>query len=191
MKVDVVGQQMEIGNALKEHVTENVISNVSKYFAMATDAHVHFIKRHHTFYADIVVRMGTGRLNVVKSSANSDDVYHAFDLAIGKVVKQCRKYKSKLNDYSKTVKISEVPNSINYIISPNKSEENESEVMEDNPVIIAESPMPIQTLSVSQAVMRMDLEELPALMFKNSRNNKVNVVYYRSDGNISWVDYTE
>ncbi len=58
----------------------------------------------------------------------------------------------------------------------------------DNPVIIAEKSVEILTLSVSGAVMKMDLENLPALMFQNSHTNRMNVVYYRRDGNISWID---
>jgi len=37
-------------------------------------------------------------------------------------------------------------------------------------------------------VMRMDLADLPALMFYNSSSGRLNVVYRRVDGNISWVD---
>ena len=36
--------------------------------------------------------------------------------------------------------------------------------------------------------MKMDLEDLPALMFRNVKTDRINVVYYRKDGNISWVD---
>ena len=35
----------------------------------------------------------------------------------------------------------------------------------------------------------MDLEDLPAVIFKNINNDRINIVYYRKDGNISWVDY--
>jgi hypothetical protein len=34
----------------------------------------------------------------------------------------------------------------------------------------------------------MDLQDLPALMFFNSAHGRLNVVYRRVDGNISWVD---
>ncbi|EER22260.1 ribosome-associated factor Y [Rickettsia endosymbiont of Ixodes scapularis] len=37
--------------------------------------------------------------------------------------------------------------------------------------------------------MKMDLEDLPAVVFKNINNDRINIVYYRKDGNISWVDY--
>ena len=46
----------------------------------------------------------------------------------------------------------------------------------------------IEELTVDQAIMKMDLADLPALVFINKANNRVNVVYNRKDGNISWVD---
>ena len=39
--------------------------------------------------------------------------------------------------------------------------------------------------------MRMDLADLPALMFYNAGSGRLNVVYRRVDGNISWVDPQE
>ena len=46
----------------------------------------------------------------------------------------------------------------------------------------------IGTMTVSEAVMKMDLQDLPALMFFNSAHGRLNVVYRRADGNISWID---
>jgi hypothetical protein len=127
----------------------------------------------------------------MKSNASADDIYFAFDSALSKIEKQLRKYKSKLKDHSSRLKLSEItPDSLKYVISPNKtSNDNESEEIDfDNPVIIAEKSTKILKLSVGQAVMKMDLENLPALMFENIKNNRINIVYYRKDGNISWVD---
>jgi hypothetical protein len=56
------------------------------------------------------------------------------------------------------------------------------------PVIVAETTTEIPSLSVSEAVMRMDLGAQPAFIFRNRKNGAVNVVYRRTDGNIGWVD---
>jgi len=58
---------------------------------------------------------------------------------------------------------------------------------DDNPVIIAEKQTSIETLTVADAVMRMNLANLPALMFINKKSGNHDVVYRRADGNISWV----
>jgi len=57
--------------------------------------------------------------------------------------------------------------------------------------VIAEQVTEISLLSVSEAVMRMDLADQPVLMFRNSTTGELNVVYRRSDGNIGWIDPSE
>jgi hypothetical protein len=54
--------------------------------------------------------------------------------------------------------------------------------------VVAEMTTEIPTLTVSQAVMRMDLSDLPALLFRNSGHGGINLVYRRRDDNIGWID---
>lgn len=67
------------------------------------------------------------------------------------------------------------------------TDEREIPVGED-PAVIAEMTTNIQKMSVSDAVMRLDLSGENALMFYNASNEALNMVYKRSDGNIGWVD---
>jgi len=67
-------------------------------------------------------------------------------------------------------------------------EDDKIHSVEDAPVVIAEKAADLEKLTVSAAVMKMDLADLPALMFINASNGRLNVVYRRRDGNISWVD---
>ncbi len=62
------------------------------------------------------------------------------------------------------------------------------DIEDDNPVIIAEKQTSIERLTVADAVMRMNLSNLPALMFINKKTDEHNVVYKREDGNISWIE---
>ena len=54
--------------------------------------------------------------------------------------------------------------------------------------VVAETTTQIENLTVSEAVMRLDLGDLPALMFRNKSHGELNMVYRRPDGNIGWVD---
>ena len=56
------------------------------------------------------------------------------------------------------------------------------------PIIVAEMETPIPTLSVGEAVMRMELAGAPVLVFRNEKGDGVNVVYRRDDGNVGWID---
>ncbi|WP_347938828.1 ribosome hibernation-promoting factor, HPF/YfiA family [Rickettsia oklahomensis] len=191
MIISVSAQHISIGNSLQEYSKERATQVVKKYFNNIINIDIHFSKEGINFKCDIIVKYGSGKHNIVKSNDSCSDIYVAFDKAMSKLEKQLRKYKSKFkNHHTGKVKISEISHEgTKYIISsqpdsePSKSEDN------DNPTIIAEKPVEILKLSVKEAVMKMDLEDLPAVVFKNINNDRMNIVYYRKDGNISWVDY--
>jgi ribosomal subunit interface protein len=187
MQISLVGQHLSIGASLKEYVEEKVKTTVTKYFDNAISANIHFTKQGYENLCNIVLNNGTGRHSIIRSDAKCDDIYSAFDMCIAKLEKQLRRYKSKLHDRHGRTKLSEnFLSATKYVINPYDPSENED--MDSNPVIVAEKPASVMELSVKEAVMKMDLENLPALMFKNPKTQRINVVYYRKDGNISWVD---
>lgn len=190
MHIKVSGQHMNVGASLEEYVKEKTAATVQKYFENAVSAHVHFEKQNYLFHCSIVVNEGTSKHVTPKSSHEADEVYHSFDMALAKIEKQLRRYKSKIRARNSRMKTSEaaVISATKYVINPVSLEESADKNAEDNPVVIAEKPTDILTLSVSDALMKMDLENLPALLFQNSKTDRINVIYYRKDGNISWVD---
>ena len=74
-----------------------------------------------------------------------------------------------------------------YVIEAPADGEGE-EVTEFNPVIIAEAVTSLKRLSVSEAVMELDLTGAPVLVFQHGGSGRVNVIYRRADGNVGWVD---
>ena len=55
-------------------------------------------------------------------------------------------------------------------------------------MVIAETDTSLKTLTVSGAVMELDLTESQAIVFRNAAHGGLSVVYRRADGNIGWVD---
>jgi hypothetical protein len=66
--------------------------------------------------------------------------------------------------------------------------EEESDEEAYAPVVIAETTKPLHRLSVSEAVVELDITGAPALVFLHAGTGRVNVVYRRGDGAIGWVD---
>ena len=150
----------------------------SKYFEEAVSADIKVAKDGALIKTDITVRPVGGA--VVNASGTSADAYASFDEAVAKMSRQLRKYKNKLVGH-KAQKVEMVDMSVI------DAEEGKEEVA-DAPIIIAEMQTALPVCTVSEAVMRMDLEGLTALMFKNTAHGGLNMVYRRADGNIGWVD---
>lgn len=190
MVISVSGKHMEVGNALQEYVQERMSTGVRKYLDHITQGKVIFSKNTYLYHVDVVIHDSS--VGLVKSTSESDDVYSAFDNAILKIEKQLRKYKGRIKSHAKKVKSDDaIIYATKYVVNVPKEDENlDSHASHEHhePVTIAEQATNIEKLTVSEAIMRMDLAHLPALLFINKNNNRLNVVYHRVDGNISWVD---
>jgi hypothetical protein len=75
----------------------------------------------------------------------------------------------------------------NYVIASTRAG-NDGEPKDLNPVIIAENSSDVPELSVGEAVMQLDISTVAFVLFRNSRDGGLNVVYRRDDGNIGWID---
>lgn len=188
MQIKINGQHISIGDSLTGYIEERLQAMVSKYFEHAVSSHVHFVKDGYQIKCDIMVHEGTGRHTITKSEGHCDDIYSSFDIALAKCEKQLRRYRSRLKDRHHKVKLSEAASDFatKYVIQPQRDDEEVD--IEQNPIIIAENEFRVEDMTVSEAVMKMDLEHLPAVLFKNTKNGRINVVYYKNDGNIAWVD---
>lgn len=186
MDVAIKGKGLDIGSALRDHVDSALGDAVAKYFSRAHDATVSVSREAYQFRADITVHPLRGV--VVQSHGNADDAYAAFDVALERMTKQLRRYKRRLNDHHKARGNEDALPAQQYILQPEA--EGEELPAEGQPAIIAELTTEIATLSVGDAAMRMDLADIPALMFRNVTHGGLNVIYRRSDGNIGWIDPT-
>jgi ribosomal subunit interface protein len=186
MDLSIRGKGVDVGEALRSHIEGELEEAVEKYFSRAHDAMVIVSKEAHRFRADITVHPMRGV--VVQGRAAAVDAYAAFDSALERIAKQLRRYKRRLNDHHKTLPPEDAIPAQQYVIAAESQDEELPGL--GQPAIIAELPTEIATLSVGEAVMRMDLADLPALMFQNRAHGGLNVVYRRPDGNIGWIDPT-
>jgi ribosomal subunit interface protein len=188
MNVIVSGKHVDVGDSLKQYMEEKLNAIVAKYLDKVNTVHVVLSKEGHLFRVDITSNLATHAGLTLQSRTDGVDPYGAFDAASEKIEKQLRRYKRQITRHH-VAKVSDIPqtqkvSSKHYVIS---SEDHVDEVP-DNPLIIAEKADHIEHLTVSDAVMRMDLGELSALVFINEANNRLNVIYRRNDGHIAWVD---
>jgi ribosomal subunit interface protein len=189
MHITVTGKQIDVGDALRRHTQAAVEDIAEKYFGNALEAHVVFSREAHLIQCDLQVHVGRGIL--VRSEADANEAYAAFDIAAERIDKRLRRYKRRLRDHHAHDKEREraEPLGRTYVLQPGDNEDAPPpEGEHPQAMVIAEMETPIPQLSVSEAVMRLDLADLPALMFRNSARGSLNVIYRRRDGNIGWID---
>ena len=199
MQVTVEGHQVDVGEALRAHAVDSINQISEKYFNHTTRATVVFGRENaHLFNAEIIVHVGKGIM--VQATAKAADAYAAFDQTAEKVAKRLRRHKRRIRDHHErdvTPEFSDVEGRVytlrmpEYLESETAGTETDNEAgtaSNEDHMVVAEMAKTIQTMTVSDAVMRLELSEEPALMFRNASHGGLNMVYMRQDGNIGWVD---
>lgn len=186
MQLSIHGKQMDLGDSLRTHIGEKLEDINQKYFNRAIEAIVTLSPEGHAFTkTHISIRVGKDIM--VMSDAQDKEPYASFDAACEKVAKQLRRYKKRIRDHHERLEENPFTQAQNYVIE-SKHDETEEEAEIAEPVVVADMVTNIQTMSVSEAVMRLDLSGENALMFRNPQHEGLNLVYRRRDGNVGWVD---
>lgn len=187
MHITLTGKQINIGDSFRGHVEQAITSAVDKYFGDAMEANVVLSRHGPMMRADISVHVGRGIL--LRGQGEAADPYAAFDAAAERVTKRLRRNKRRLRDHRKHADNNrDVLQAQQYVLAAEPDESPDDHDTTGAPAIIAEMTTEIDTLTVSEAVMRLDLGDLPALLFRNSVHGGLNMIYRRADGHIGWVD---
>jgi ribosomal subunit interface protein len=192
MQVSVTGKHFDVGDSLRSHVAESTHSIVERYFGKATEAHVVFCRERHLVKAEISVHAGRGLS--VQGAGEAEDPYVAFDSAAERIDKRLRRHKRRITNHHARAKDGAAPpaqqDATAYVLAADEHDgaSDGADEGEGEPLVIAEMRTRIPQLSVSEAVMRLDLAELPVLLFRNSARGNLNLIYRRPDGNIGWID---
>lgn len=186
MHIKVTGKQIDVGDALSSHVEDRLVTAIGKYFDRPAEGNVVFSRDAHNFRCDSSVHLATGL--TAQAQASATDIYAAFEQAAERIEKQVRRYKRRLkNHHQSRQKPVEIMAAQSYVLAgPHESDDDEPDDLQ--PVIVAEMMTDIQSLTVGEAVMQMELAGAPFLVFRNTANGRMNVVFQRDDGNVGWID---
>ena len=189
MQIQITGKHMDLGEALRGRIEEGLEAAVAKYFTRTGEANV-FVSQHGPWVeVDCNVHLPSGI--VLQSTGRADDPYAALENSLDKMEKRVRRYKRRLKDHHAAAP-QPLPASLaaESLIMVSDTDDSEDSAMEEGnaPLTVAETSVQIRTMTVSEAVMQLELQDVPALMFRNAGHEGLNMVYRRPDGHIGWVD---
>jgi ribosomal subunit interface protein len=194
MTVRVSGKSISVGEALRGRVSERTEEVLRKYFDGNYSGHITLSKDGFGFRTDCALHLDSGI--TLEAESNAADAYASADQALLQIEKRLRRYKSRLKDRSErkahaaAAAMAEMDaptlDASSYVIeAPASDSEDETAY---NAVIIAEATTSLKRLSVSEAVMELDLTGAAVIVFQHGSSGRVNIIYRRPDGNVGWVD---
>jgi ribosomal subunit interface protein len=194
MPLRVSGKNIKIGEALRGRINARLMEAMAKYFDGGFSGHVTIGRDGYGFRTECVVHLDSGI--VLEAEALAADAYASADQAALRIETRLRRYKRRRKDRQGT-------RDDGRALDPNAQQRDrfaaaspavaipasdDQESAQSNPAIIAESITALRRLSVSEAVMQLDVSGAPVLVFRHAGHGRVNLVYRRADGHIGWID---
>ena len=189
MTLRISGKSISVGEALRSRVSERTDEVLRKYFDGNYSGHITLSKDGFGFRTDCSLHLDSGI--TLEADSNATDAYASADQALLMIEKRLRRYKSRLKDrsarktYAANAALADI-DAPSYVIEA--PAEGDEEVTAYSPVIIAEATTSLKRLSVSEAVMELDLTGAACIVFQHGSSGRVNIIYRRTDGNVGWVD---
>jgi ribosomal subunit interface protein len=194
MPFRVSGKNISIGEALRGRVNQRIAEVTAKYFDGGYSGHVTIGKDGFGFRTECVVHLDSGI--ILEVDATAGDAYSSADQAAERIEKRLRRYKSRLKDHQAAradgLGVAQAADedtvaAASYVLAAPEYD-TEDEIAEYNPAIIAESTTELKRMSVSEAVMQLDMTGCAVVVFRHAGHGRVNLVYRRADGHIGWID---
>lgn len=186
MPFRVSGKNLDLGEALRERISERIAETMNKYFDGGYSGHVTLARDGFGFRTECAIHLDS-KITLHAEGAAAD-AYASADQAASRIEKRLRRYHRRLKDHRAARSDSAAAiDAASYIIA---APEHDEDVAVDGftPVIIAESTTTLKQLSVSGAVTELDLTGAPVLVFRHAAHGGINVVYRRPDGHFGWID---
>jgi ribosomal subunit interface protein len=195
MTLRISGKSISVGDALRGRLSERTDEVLRKYFDGNYSGHITLSKDGFGFRTDCALHLDSGI--TLEAESNAANAYASADQALILIEKRLRRYKSRLKDrsarksHAEAVAMAELTapalDAPSYVIEA-PAGEGDGEVNSYNAVIIAEATTSLKRLSVSEAVMELDLTGAACMVFQHGGSGRVNIIYRRTDGNVGWVD---
>ena len=193
MVLRVSGKNLDIGESLQVHARERVGAALAKYFDREATGHVTLQPDGSAFRADMVLHLPAGI--TLQSEGRAHDPY----ATVEHLEKRLRRHKRRIKDRHAqrdrsdgTAFDAAGPDHAGdetLVAYRTLAAPSGEEVAPDfSPLVVAESGVALRRMSVSAAVLELDMSGARVLLFRASAEGELNVVYRRSDGHVGWID---
>lgn len=181
MKLLIQGNNIEVTEAIRDHVEEKLDKAVKHFASLTTKVDVHLsvavnprISNKHTAEVTVYAN-GT----VIRAQVSSEDLYASIDLVGDKIARQLRKYKEK-NLYNRThVQPKTAEMLLDEPVAPDLVGDRAPELPEE---VVRMKYFAMPPMTISEAKHQLDLVDHDFYMFRNQDTDEINVIYIRNHG---------
>ena len=189
MNIIITARGFDVTDNIKTYVEKSVQDYIIKFFADDSTVSVKVTLSKDANLFNSTISISDIKSEFIRISKTSDTAYHAIDNSIDYLRDKLQKHKTeKINKYRHNKNsVKAQMKCFGYVFDSNIVESYNIDNSDSSGLVIEEDVM-VKTMTIGDAIMEMELLSLPALLFINVKNNRVNMIYTNSSGNVVWVD---
>ena len=186
MKILIHGKNLELTGALKEYTEAKIEKATHHYKDIVKEADIHLsIEKNPrvSFQTAEVTIFANG--TIIRAEEKTENLYSSIDLVSNKLCRKLRKYKERNN---KTIHNNQFKNKESFQIETTESNFLDEDLLKEG--IEASLPEPsiknkyfeMTPISSEEARKQLDLIDHNFYVFRNKKNNELQVIYKRNHG---------
>ena len=189
MNIKIIGKNIDLGKAFQEFSQNRLNEVLGKYSYTAVSSQITLEKKFGSFKVKLKVNL-KNKIEL-DATGRGKEANVAFEDAIAHTEKRLRRYHRRMKNH-RASDLDEPFSTIEpmkiYESATNSPDPNIGSTDPESLPVVAELSYKVEELTVEQAVMRLELADENCLLFRNASHSGLNLVYFRHDGNIGWID---
>lgn len=191
MPLRVSGKNLDVGEALRQRVSDRIADALGKYFNGGWSGHVTVAREGSGYRSDCALHLDSG--TVLQAHGDAQDPYSSADAAVERIESRLRRHRDRFKRHpGGNAGMGERPPTsaemaaLTVLAAPDEHDVDGFDGW--SPTVVAEATTSLPSLAVSDAVLELDFTGSSVLVFRHAGHGRINVVYRRSDGHVGWVD---
>ena len=190
IRFEIHGDNLTITDAIRNYI-EDKIGKLERYFNNVPNAVAHVkVKTYSNSATKIEVTIPLKDVTL-RAEERHDDLYAGIDLITGKLERQVRKYKTRVNRKHRDRGDQEVFVAEVQEASPEEVSGAEEPVSDSNIEIIRSKQFSLKPMDSEEAVLQMNLLGHDFFIFTDREADGTSIVYRRKDGKYGLIETTE
>ncbi|WP_284699712.1 ribosome hibernation-promoting factor, HPF/YfiA family [Planococcus beigongshangi] len=177
------GDNIEVTPAIREHI-EKKVEKIERYFPEGTNANAMVnLKAINNSQSKVEITIPMKNLTL-RAEERHDELYAAVDLIVGKLERQIRKYKTKVNRKFRDRE----PMGQAFATFNNDANGAAEDEGDEDLTIVRTKQFDLKPMDEEEAVLQMNMLGHNFFVFTDAETNDTNIVYKRKDGSYGLIE---
>ena len=182
LPITVTGRHVSVTEPMREYA-EKKVAGLHLDYPKIIEAKVLLNVEQERHIAEIILFCANHI--VIEAHSTTTDMYASIDETISKIARRMRKHKTRmLKSHRPKKRVKEMRQISEAIFTPDIPVEPEEE---HEPIIVHKENYKIKHLFSDEAIMDMEMNERPFILFHDAKTDKLSIIYRREDGDYGMV----